>query len=62
MLLFPVLKTLIIIVRRTARLAISIARKIGATIFLVAEDLAELRARLIMTFAGALMATQTSGH
>lgn len=37
-----------------ARLAISIARKIGATIFLVAEDLIELRARLIMTFAGKL--------
>jgi len=42
--------------RNNARLAISIARKIGTTIFVVPEDLVELRARLIMTFAGALMA------
>lgn len=35
-----------------ARLAISIARKIGTTIFVVPEDLIELRTKLIMTFAG----------
>jgi len=44
--------------KNNARLAISIARKIGTTIFVVPEDLVELRTKLIMTFAGALMAIQ----
>ena len=39
-----------------AKLAISIARKLGALIFLVPEDIVELRQRLILTFIGSLMA------
>lgn len=37
-----------------AKLAISIARKLGALIFLVPEDIVELRQRLILTFVGSL--------
>ena len=40
-----------------AKLAISIARKMGATIWLVPEDITGMRARLIVTFVGSLMAT-----
>ena len=40
-----------------AKLAISIARKMGATIWLVPEDITALRSRLIVTFIGSLMAT-----
>nr|CAG8436625.1 9303_t:CDS:10 [Entrophospora candida] len=39
-----------------ARYSISIARKIGATIFLLPEDIVEVRPRLILTFIGSLMA------
>lgn len=39
-----------------ARLAISIARKLGALIWLVPEDINEVRSRLILTFVGSLMA------
>ena len=38
-----------------ARLAISIARKLGALIWVVPEDINEVRARLILTFVGSLM-------
>ncbi|PWO00777.1 hypothetical protein FA09DRAFT_344892 [Tilletiopsis washingtonensis] len=44
--------------RMNAKLAISIARKLGALIFLVPEDIVELRQRLILTFVGSLMALQ----
>ncbi|KAL8942130.1 MAG: hypothetical protein Q9211_001534 [Gyalolechia sp. 1 TL-2023] len=40
-----------------AKLAISIARKIGATIWLVPEDICQVRSRLVVTFIGSLMAT-----
>ncbi|KAK5148952.1 calponin homology domain-containing protein [Cryomyces antarcticus] len=40
-----------------AKLAISIARKMQATIWLVPEDITNLRSRLIVTFIGSLMAT-----
>lgn len=40
-----------------AKLAISIARKMGATIWLVPEDITNMRTRLIVTFVGSLMAT-----
>ncbi len=40
-----------------AKLAISIARKMGATIWLVPEDISAVRSRLITTFIGSLMAT-----
>ncbi|GJE86676.1 calponin homology domain-containing protein [Phanerochaete sordida] len=42
--------------RQNAKLAISIARKANALIFLVPEDIVDVRARLIMTFVGSLMA------
>lgn len=48
--------------RLNAKLAISIARKLGAVIFLVPEDIVELRQRLILTFVGSLSALKlTSG-
>ncbi|KAL2039730.1 hypothetical protein N7G274_007589 [Stereocaulon virgatum] len=40
-----------------AKLAISIARKMGATIWLVPEDICQVRSRLVVTFIGSLMAT-----
>lgn len=40
-----------------AKLSISIARKLGATIWLVPEDICQIRSRLIVTFVGSLMAT-----
>jgi plastin-1 len=47
-----------------AKLAISIARKMGATIWLVPEDICAVRSRLITTFIGSLMATyeRMGGH
>lgn len=41
-----------------ARLAISIARKLGALIWLVPEDINEVRGRLILSFVGSLMAIE----
>lgn len=41
-----------------ARLAISIARKLGALIWLVPEDINEVRARLIITFVASLMSVK----
>ncbi|BFZ61081.1 fimbrin [Saitoella coloradoensis] len=41
-----------------AKLAISIARKVGALIFLVPEDIVDVRSRLILTFIGSLMSVQ----
>ncbi|EPE10010.1 fimbrin [Ophiostoma piceae UAMH 11346] len=40
-----------------AKLGISIARKLGATIWLVPEDICQVRSRLVTTFIGSLMAT-----
>lgn len=40
-----------------AKLSISIARKMGATIWLVPEDICQVRNRLVTTFVGSLMAT-----
>ncbi|KAF2272209.1 plastin-3 [Westerdykella ornata] len=47
-----------------AKLAISIARKMGATIWLVPEDIVAVQSRLITTFIGSLMATyeRMGGH
>lgn len=45
-----------------AKLAISIARKMGATIWLVPEDIGAVRSRLITTFIGSLMATAEKMH
>ncbi|RUS18996.1 calponin homology domain-containing protein [Endogone sp. FLAS-F59071] len=44
-----------------AKLAISIARKIGATIFLVPEDIVEVRSKMNLTFIGSLMVVDRSG-
>jgi len=41
--------------RQNAKLAISIARKMEALIFLVPEDIVDVRPRLILTFVGSLM-------
>ena len=35
-----------------AKLSISIARKLGATIWLVPEDICQVRSRLVTTFIG----------
>jgi plastin-1 len=40
-----------------AKLAISIARKMGATIWLVPEDICSVRSRLVLSFIGSLMST-----
>jgi len=40
-----------------AKLSISIARKLGATIWLLPEDICKVRSRLVTTFIGSLMAT-----
>lgn len=40
-----------------AKLSISIARKMGATIWLVPDDICQVRSRLVTTFIGSLMAT-----
>ncbi|KAI5301322.1 hypothetical protein KEM55_004451 [Ascosphaera atra] len=45
-----------------ARLSISIARKLGATIWLVPEDICQVRSRLITTFVGSLMVTYDTMH
>lgn len=42
-----------------ARYAISVARKLGATIFLLPEDITELNAKMIMTFVGGILALAT---
>ncbi|TFK91910.1 fimbrin [Polyporus arcularius HHB13444] len=44
--------------KQNAKLAISIARKMNALIFLVPEDIVDVRPRLIMTFVGSLMALE----
>ncbi|KAI0711599.1 fimbrin [Earliella scabrosa] len=44
--------------KQNAKLAISIARKMNALIFLVPEDIVDVRPRLIMTFVGSLMAIE----
>jgi plastin-1 len=41
--------------KQNAKLAISIARKMNALIFLVPEDIVDVRAKLILTFVGSLM-------
>ncbi|SPO07146.1 probable fimbrin [Cephalotrichum gorgonifer] len=45
-----------------AKLSISIARKMGATIWLVPEDICQIRSRLVTTFIGSLMATADKLH
>lgn len=42
--------------KMNAKYAISIARKLGATIFLLPDDIVEVKPKMILTFVGALMA------
>ncbi|KAJ3236458.1 hypothetical protein HDU81_010753 [Chytriomyces hyalinus] len=44
-----------------AKYAISIARKLGATIFVLPEDIVEVKPKMILTFVGTLMALDKSG-
>jgi len=44
-----------------ARYAISIARKLGCTIFLLPEDIVEVRSKMIMTFIAAVMMKSLQG-
>ncbi len=39
---------------QNARYAISVARKLGATIFCLADDLAEVKYKMVMTFVAAV--------
>jgi len=41
---------------KNAKLAISMARKLGATIFLLPEDIVEVKHKMILTFIGSIMA------
>src|SRR5262249_942788 len=41
---------------QNAKYAISIARKIGCTIFLLPEDIVEIKAKMLLTFVGSIMA------
>ncbi|KAJ3271990.1 hypothetical protein HDV01_006030 [Terramyces sp. JEL0728] len=43
-----------------AKYAISIARKLGATIFVLPEDIVEVKPKMILTFVGTLMALSKS--
>jgi len=45
-----------------AKYAISIARKMGATIFCLPEDIIEVKAKMNLTFVGALMAVALGAH
>lgn len=47
--------------RMNAKYAISIARKLGATIFVLPEDIVEVQPKMILTFIGSLMAIERSG-
>ncbi|GAA5990071.1 hypothetical protein JCM11641_001026 [Rhodosporidiobolus odoratus] len=48
--------------KANAKLAISIARKLGSLIYLVPEDIVEVRPRLVLTFCAALMAWQSANN
>jgi plastin-1 len=46
--------------KANAKYAISVARKLGATIFLLPEDIVQVQSRMILTFIGSLMAISLS--
>ncbi|KAI9356245.1 calponin homology domain-containing protein [Zopfochytrium polystomum] len=48
--------------KMNAKYAISIARKLGATIFVLPEDIVEVRPKMILTFVGTLMALDQSSR
>ena len=41
-----------------AKYAISVARKMGALVFLLWEDIVEVKQKLLLTFVGTLMSLQ----
>ncbi|KAI8851356.1 calponin homology domain-containing protein [Chytridium lagenaria] len=47
--------------KMNAKYAISIARKLGATIFVLPEDIVEVKPKMILTFVGTLMALDRAG-
>jgi plastin-1 len=47
-------------VTQNAKYAISVARKIGATIFLLPEDIVQVKPKMILTFVGTIMALDFS--
>lgn len=47
--------------KMNAKYAISIARKLGATLFVLPEDIVEVKPKMILTFIGSLMAIERSG-
>ncbi|TPX44476.1 hypothetical protein SeLEV6574_g04469 [Synchytrium endobioticum] len=47
--------------KMNAKYAISIARKLGATIFVLPEDIVEVKPKMILTFVGTIMAIAQSG-
>lgn len=46
---------------QNAKYAISVARKIGATVFLLWEDIVEVKPKMILSFVGALMQVDLQG-
>jgi len=44
-----------------AKYAISVARKMGAVIFLLSEDIVEVKPKMIMTFVASIMALEKDG-
>ena len=47
--------------KMNAKYAISISRKMGATIFVLPEDIVEVKPKMILTFVGTLMALDKQG-
>jgi len=47
---------------QNAKYAISVARKIGCTIFLLPEDIVEVKNKMILTFVGSIMAVALGAH
>ena len=45
-----------------AKYAISVARKLGAIIFVLPEDIMEVKPKMMLTFIGAVMAAQSSAQ
>jgi plastin-1 len=43
------------VLENNAKYAISIARKLGASIFLVWEDIKDVKSKMLMTFVGSLL-------
>ncbi len=51
--------SLILLELLNAKYAISLARKLGCCVFLLPEDIVEVKAKLILTFVGTLMSVDS---